>query len=134
MSRSGIPLLGYALIMALDTAVLWAWGPGWLPVVLIGGATALTGLIGAALLAARRPASPPAVEPIPDYSFSMVAVAFALCTMLVGAYLGLYLILVGAGVLVLGLGGLVREARAERRALRRAAAAAAGVEAEAGAR
>ena len=35
---------------------------------------------------------------------------------LVGLYLGLYLILIGAGILAFGLGGWIREARAQRRA------------------
>jgi hypothetical protein len=115
-----VPLLGYALLIGIAAAVLWAWSPDRLPAALLGGGAALMALVAAAVALGGRDRSAPAVQPIPDYSFPVVAIAFALCTMLVGAYLGLYLILVGGGVMLLGLGGLLREARAEREAVRRA--------------
>jgi hypothetical protein len=43
-------------------------------------------------------------------------VALGIINILVGLYLGLYLILIGAGILAFGLGGWIREARAQRRA------------------
>jgi hypothetical protein len=115
-----VPLLGYALLIGTAAAVLWVWSPDGMPAALLGGGAALMALVAAAVAVGGRERGAPAVRPIPDYSFPVVAIAFALCTMLVGAYLGLYLILVGGGVMLLGVGGLLREARAERRALRRA--------------
>jgi hypothetical protein len=112
-----VPLLGYALLIGAAAAVQWVWSPYRLPAALLGGAAVLMALIAAAVALAAPPA--PGPRPIPDYSFSVVAVAFALCTILVGAYLGLYLILLGGALLLLGIGGLIREARAERRALAR---------------
>ena len=118
MRAAAKPLLGYALLIGAAAAVQWVWSPYRLPSALLGGAAVVMALVAAALAArggGDREAGP---RPIPETSFAVVAIAFALCTMLVGAYLGLYLILVGGGVLLLGLGGLARERRAERRALR----------------
>jgi hypothetical protein len=124
-----VPLLGYALVIGTAATILAVWSSDPLPPALLGGSAALMAVIAAVVAVyARRAAGlaegPAVVRPVPDYSFPIVAVALALCTMLVGAYLGLYLILIGGGILVLGLGGLAREARAERRALRRARATA----------
>ncbi len=118
MTRAAaVPLLGYAVLIGVGAAGLWVWSPDHLPAALLGGGAVLIGVIAAAV--ALRGGAEPAVRPIPDLSFAMVAVAFGLCTMLVGAYLGLYLVLIGGGVLLAGLGGVGRELRAERRALRR---------------
>jgi heme A synthase len=53
---------------------------------------------------------------VPDLSFATVGVALGIINIVVGLYLGLYLILIGAAILVFGLGGWIREARAQRRA------------------
>jgi hypothetical protein len=117
MSRAAVPLLGYAVLIGLGAAGLWVWSPDHLPAALLGGGAVVIAAIAAAV--ALRGGEEVGVRPIPDLSFAVVAIAFGLCTMLVGAYLGLYLVLIGGGVLLAGLGGLARELRAERRALRR---------------
>jgi hypothetical protein len=122
MSRAAVPLLGYAVLIGIAAAGAAVWSPDPLPAVLLGGGAAVIALI-AAVVGLRGPddATPgPPILADPDLSLSVVAIAFGLCTLLVGAYLGLYLILIGGAVLLAGLGGLVRELRAERRALRRA--------------
>jgi hypothetical protein len=56
---------------------------------------------------------------ITDSSPSTVALSVGLAVALLGAGFGLWLILIGAGISALGLGGLVREQRARTRTLRR---------------
>lgn len=60
---------------------------------------------------------------LPDVSPPTLLLAVAIVVAVVGAQLGLWLALIGGGLGLLAVGGLVREARAQRRALRRAAPA-----------
>jgi hypothetical protein len=126
VTSSAVPLACYALLIGIAAAVLWVWSPYALPSALLTGGAAAIAVIALAVavrdrrVGAKAPGPGAAERPVPDYSVSILALAYALPTMLVGAYLGLYLILIGGGVLLLGLGGLIREWRAERRAVRRA--------------
>jgi hypothetical protein len=125
MNSSAVPLACYAALIGITAAVLWVWSPYALPAALLtGGAAAIAVIALAVAVRDRRAEAAPELaateRPVPDYSVSMLALAYALPTMLVGVYLGLYLILIGGGVLLLGLGGLIREWRAERSAVRRA--------------
>ena len=122
MSSSALPLACYAALIGITAAVLWVWSPYALPSALLtGGAVAIAVIALAVAVRDRAEARAPGTEmverPVPDYSVSILALAYALPTMLVGAYLGFYLILIGGGVLLLGLGGLIREWRAERSAV-----------------
>ncbi len=54
---------------------------------------------------------------IADSSFATVTLVAGVALALIGAGFGLWLILIGVGVAALGLGGVVREQRARRRAL-----------------
>jgi hypothetical protein len=124
VSSSALPLACYAALLGITAAVLWVWSPYALPSALLtGGAVAIAVIALAVAVHDRAEARAPAIEaaerPVPDYSVSILALAYALPTMLVGAYLGLYLVLMGGGVLLLGLGGLIREWRAERSAVHR---------------
>jgi hypothetical protein len=125
VSSSALPLACYAALLGITAAVLWVWSPYALPAALLTGGAVAIGVIALAVAVrdrraeARAPGREAAERPVPDYSVSILALAYALPTMLVGAYLGLYLILIGGGVLLLGLGGLTREWRAERSAVHR---------------
>ena len=125
MSSSALPLACYAALLGITAAVLWVWSPYALPAALLTGGAVAIGLIALAVAVrdrraeAKAPGREAAERPVPDYSVSILALAYALPTMLVGAYLGLYLILIGGGILLLGLGGLIREWRAERSAVHR---------------
>jgi hypothetical protein len=123
VSSSAVPLACYALLIGIAAAVLWVWSPHALPAALLtsgAGVIAVIALVVAVRDRRAKAKAPATAErPVADYSVSILALAYALPTMLVGAYLGLYLILIGGGVLLLGLGGLIREWRAERSAVRR---------------
>jgi hypothetical protein len=106
----------WAAMLAVLTAVQFLFGDlDWLTPVLLGAAAAGT-LLLAGWLAVGRERDAPVV--VPELSFSTTAVAAGVAGMVVGSELGLWLIYLGAGVTVLGIGGLVRERRAERRAAR----------------
>jgi hypothetical protein len=121
MRFSAVPLAVYALLIGITSAVLWVWTPYTLPPALLSG-----GAVGFAVVAivvalrgrrmdARGTRPEGEDRPVPDLSFATVGVALGIINVVVGLYLGLYLILIGAGILALGLGGLIREARAQRR-------------------
>ena len=63
-------------------------------------------LVIAAIVALRGRTAKPSVDlAVTDLSFATVGVALGIIDILVGLYLGLYLILIGAGILAFGLGG-----------------------------
>jgi heme A synthase len=115
---SAIPLAVYALLIGIMSAVLWVWTPYTLPPALLSGGALLFAVL--ALVVALRGRTEEREDEIertvPDLSFATVGVALGIINILVGLYLGLYLILIGAGILAFGLGGWIREARAQRRA------------------
>jgi heme A synthase len=115
---SAIPLAVYALLIGITSVVLWVWTPYTLPPALLSGGALLFAVL--ALVVALRGRSEEREDDVertvPDLSFATVGVALGIINILVGLYLGLYLILIGAGILAFGLGGWIREARAQRRA------------------
>jgi heme A synthase len=115
---SAIPLAVYALLIGIMSAVLWVWTPYTLPPALLSGGALLFAVL--ALVVALRGRTEEREDEIertvPDLSFATVGVALGIINIVVGLYLGLYLILIGAGILAFGLGGWIREARAQRRA------------------
>jgi heme A synthase len=115
---SAIPLAVYALLIGIMSAVLWVWTPYTLaPALLSGGALLFAVLALVVALRGRTEEREDEIErTVPDLSFATVGVALGIINIVVGLYLGLYLILIGAGILAFGLGGWIREARAQRRA------------------
>ena len=109
---SAVPLACYAVLIGITSAVLWVWTPYTLPPALLCGGALLmfrdrrdrraAGADGEAVGRPGIPICPSRPSPWPWRSFDI----------LVGLYLGLYLILIGAGILAFGLGGWIREARA----------------------
>jgi hypothetical protein len=106
---------GWGLLLGVNAAVLAVWTSDPLPPALLGGAAVASGLLGLAMLARGREA--PRV--IPDLSLASALVGVALAAMVVGAEVGVWLVLVGAGMLLFGLAGLARERIAVRREARR---------------
>jgi hypothetical protein len=121
MRFSAVPLAVYALLIGITSAVLWVWTPYTLPPALLSGGAVLFAVVAIVVaLSGRRMdarGTRPEAEdrPVPDLSFATVGVALGIINVVVGLYLGLYLILIGAAILAFGLGGLIREARAQRR-------------------
>lgn len=106
---------GVGLVLAVVAIIGWIWSEDVLPpAVFTGQAVACFAI---AVFIARRELADRA-RAIPDLSYATVAVGLGACAMLNGVAFGLWLVLIGAGITAFGLGGLVREHLAARRALR----------------
>jgi hypothetical protein len=139
--RASLTVLLWALFLAVLTGVGWAIFDFSDPetVALLGGAAVLVALFGAYLLVRRR-AEPGAgdrsLRVVPDSSLPTAWVAISIAILMLGAELGMWLVLIGGGMLLAGVAGLVREWRAGRATLEaaRAAARASAPRGEGGAR
>jgi hypothetical protein len=123
---AAIVLLAWGGWLGLLTAVQAPFGPRAIEVEMLGSASAACLLAGAVLslldartARARGQRRAPERELVSDSSVASAALVCGLALALLGAGFGLWLVLIGAGVTSLGAGGLVREARARRRALAR---------------
>jgi hypothetical protein len=115
MNRAFVPLLAWATLLTVLAAVLWVWSSDHLPPAIFSAAAGVAWVV--ALYAAVRPGKRARlrVRPELDVSFSSVLLAFAIAMLVVGALVGEWLVLIGAGALVVGRIGIGRELRAERR-------------------
>jgi hypothetical protein len=114
----------WALYLAILWAAAWAFGvPAVETVVLLGAASVLCAATGAfAWWRGRRGVAPHGDADArlePDLSAATAWTAVALATLAVSLVFGPWLAFMGAGMLALGVGGLVRERRAMRAARRR---------------
>jgi hypothetical protein len=99
-------LLAWALLLAVHTTVLVALGGDTLEIALLGGAAAGVAVL-ALIVAARRRAEAPRV--LSDVSLPTALAAIAVAGLVVGSELGRWLLLISGGLLIVALGGLVRE-------------------------
>jgi hypothetical protein len=109
-----MPLVVWGALLLVLTAVQLPFGPSAAELALLGGAGAACVLAGAVVLVAgrRRPAGDE--RTLPDLSPAVVLIALGLSGLLVGAEAGPWLMFIGGGLTLIGVGGLVRERRAER--------------------
>lgn len=113
--RPSIWLSIVGVVLAAIAIVGWVWSESVLPPAVFTGQAVVC--LGAALvLELRRERERPLR--IPDLSYSTSAVGIGAATMLNGVAFGLWLVLIGAGIVAFGLGGLLREHLAARRAER----------------
>jgi hypothetical protein len=134
VKRAAIVLIGWGALLAAMTALQGAFssirgplGLHWIEYVMLGSAAlacVIAGLLVWALDTRHGTGERP--RAITDGSFATATLIAGLALALLGAGFGLWLILIGAGVTALGAGGLVREARAQRRHRRGAAPPARG--------
>lgn len=107
------PVFAWAAWLSVLATVQAVWRPDrYLPWALSAGAATAAWLLGLFLLLRHRRID--WLRQIPDLSFSVVLIAVGVAAMLNGAAFGLWLVLLGGGLILLGLGGVVRELRAER--------------------
>jgi hypothetical protein len=99
-------LLAWALLLAVHTMVLVALGGDTLEIALLGGAAAGVAVLALVVALRRRDEGPRGVR---DLSPPAALAAVAVAGLVVGSELGLWLLLISGGLLVLALGGLVRE-------------------------
>jgi predicted ABC-type exoprotein transport system permease subunit len=116
-------LLVWSLLLAIHVPVMAAiFNENSTSVLLLGGAASATALVAIGLWLRRRRAEgedPDVERPVTEVSMASALIGVALALMLLGAQFGLWLVMIGAGLLELGLAGVARELRAERRVARR---------------
>jgi hypothetical protein len=117
MRRAAVVLIAWGIVLAVMTALQAPFGPHVIEYTMLGAAAGASIITGAVLGLIGRDAEGPLA--VSEESLATVALAAGLALALLGAGFGLWLILIGAAVTALGLGGLVREARARDRSIRR---------------
>jgi hypothetical protein len=123
MRRAGIVLIAWGLWLGVLTALQAAFrsirgpfGVHWIEAAMLGGAAGACLLAGLVLWALdARSGAVERPRAVATDSVATATLIAGLALVLLGAGFGLWLILIGAGVSALGLGGLVREALARRR-------------------
>ncbi len=120
MRRAAVVLLAWGLWLGVLTALQAVFAPKLIQVSIPAVAVAVCVCAGLALWALdARQGEDELARAITDGSLATVALIVGLAVVLLGAGFGLWLILIGAGITALGLGGIVREQRARTRTLRR---------------
>lgn len=121
MRRGALVLAAWGAWLGIWTAVQLFFLHGAFPErtiqwVMLGGASTAAVVTGAGIwvLGARERAGG-GEQLITSESAASATVAVGLAIVLVGTSFGLFLLLIGGGVTLLGLGGVVREQRARRR-------------------
>lgn len=115
----------FGALLVGSATVLYAFDDRGLTYGLLGGAGLASWLTAFCIHATRRRAPDfdvDAARPLPATSWPSAAVGVGASLMTLGVLFGLFMVLIGAGVVVAGLGGLVRERRAMARAMREAGA------------
>jgi hypothetical protein len=110
LRREFAPVLVWALFLAAFTAIQLFFMHESYSYGLLGGAALVTALLGSLLLIRPRPAGEGARR-VPDLSYPTVLVGVGAALALVGLAFGSWLYLPGLGVLLFGLGALLREWR-----------------------
>lgn len=123
MRRSGLVPAGWGFFLM----VIAAWDAAFSAVpqeiaMLMGSGFVMVLLGGLSWLSERRGRGPlpdtAEPRPLPDLSVATVVLAIGVAVAIVGIEFGPWCIFIGAGTIAVGVGGLVREFRAERRAVR----------------
>jgi hypothetical protein len=122
LKLGGIVLIAWGgLLLAFDALLLGAFEQTVPELALLagaGGASVLSGVLMALVDWRRGPRETPGLQPgesvrLTELSVATVGVCTGVALLAVGADVGSWLQLIGGGVVVVGLGGLVREFLAE---------------------
>jgi hypothetical protein len=119
MKGAAAVLFFWALLLAIHPPLMAAvFDENPTSVLLLGGAAFGSAVValGLWLRRHRAPEEDQDVErPVTEVSLASALVGAALALMLLGAQFGAWLVMIGGGLLLLGLSGVARELRAERR-------------------
>lgn len=130
MRGGAIPILAWGTLLLVLFIGNWIWDNRGVNPLAAGIASALIYAFGLLLSLARReavrrgpPPSSPGLDPVPEASVGAVLVGISIGCILFGVVWSTFFVYFGAGLLLLAVGRLALELRAERRALERAARA-----------
>lgn len=125
MRGGALPILAWALILTLSGTTNAIWTGDDIQIAMFGGAVLITVLTAVVLVLRRRealrpgePEAPAQPEPVTHASFATMIVAVGFAALMFGLAFGHFLIYLGAGLMVAGLGRLLIELRHEWRAVR----------------
>src|SRR3954470_19304775 len=110
----------FGLLLSATALLLFMWDDRPLTYGLLGGAAAASFLTAIVVFSGRRAApesDPDLVRAVPYTSWAAVAIGVGGSLMAVGVVFGVYLVMIGAGLVIAGLVALFRERRAPRHAL-----------------
>jgi hypothetical protein len=114
--RRSLPVAAWGAFLLALAAVALIFRPDSQTVVLGFGLAVSVIVAGGSVLRARRGRHAAGdVEYTPDLSVATVVAAVGVSLAIAGAEAGTWLVAIGLGIAVAGVGGLVRELRAERR-------------------
>jgi hypothetical protein len=112
--RAAFVFVALGLLLTATAVLLVTWQRNALADGLLAGAAAAS-LVTAALLtlAGRRApdTDPDPLRPLPSTSWSSAAVGIGVSLAVIGLVWGLYLVMIGLGIVIAGIAGLVREQR-----------------------
>ena len=105
MSRPSVVFLVWAAILAVLALMLVAWTQSALMNGLLFGAMSGTIVLALLALVAREPRR----RLVPDVSLGTVVAGVGIALAVAGAAVGTWLVLIGAGLFVVGLAGVLKE-------------------------
>lgn len=118
MRGAAIVLLGWALLNALILVPMpTVFHENPTPAITYAAASAACAVVGLVcwLWPRARGEDPDPERPVTEVSYSSMLIGIAAALMLLGVQFGIWLVEVGGGLMALGIAGVVRELRAERR-------------------
>jgi len=122
MRGGAIPVLAWGTILLVLAIGNWVWDAKPVNAAAASAAVAIVYVFGVALWVSRReairrgpPESQPVLDSVPQASLAAAGIGVSLGCILFGIAWARFLVAFGAGLLVLSIGRLVLEMRAERR-------------------
>jgi hypothetical protein len=119
VKRASIVLFVWAALLAVNTAVMPIFHPTFTSIALLGGASVATAVTGfVLLLLSRRVPQDEVREPlaVTELSVASAWTGLGVALLALSARFGVFLAVVAGGMILFGLGGIVRELRAQARA------------------
>lgn len=119
MKGVGYTLVAFALLLfVINVPMPTIFHENRSPTLIMGGSVLACAVVGAALwvLRGRVPEEDPDLErPVTDVSIASAAIGVAVALIGLGIQFGVFLVEIGAGLMVFAIAGVIRELRAERR-------------------
>jgi hypothetical protein len=116
--RRALPVTGWGLFLLALALVGLIFDPNGTTLWLLFGMSGAVVTAGLTVLRSRRrppPQETPDPADVPDLSVATVVAAFGVANIVMGTAVGQWLTYIAFGITAAGLGGIVREVRAERR-------------------
>jgi hypothetical protein len=121
VTKTALILLVWAGLLAVNTSVMPIFHATPVSIALLGGASVATAVTAALVFGGRRRApesDPDAERPVTDLSVASGWTGLGIALLALSPRFGIFLALIAGGMVAFGIGGIVRELRAESHARR----------------